>query len=127
MSSPRIRIALADDQEMVREGIKSLLALSGKVDVVVEAANGEQLLAALPGAPVDLLVMDIRMPVRDGIETLREGLHEAYLLEYGRTQLIQHEPHLFHRLLGCIAQKGEIFLHAFELPGGGKAAPGFGK
>ena len=70
--SARIRIALVDDQELVREGIKSLLALSGRVDVVLEAANGQALLDALPGASFDVLVMDIRMPVRDGIETLRE-------------------------------------------------------
>ncbi|HVF33776.1 MAG TPA: response regulator transcription factor [Candidatus Saccharimonadia bacterium] len=72
MSNPRIRIALADDQELVREGIKSLLALSGKVDVVLEAANGQAVLDTIAGAGVDVLVMDIRMPVRDGIETLRE-------------------------------------------------------
>lgn len=72
MSAPRIRVALADDQEMVREGIKSLLALSGKVDVVLEAPNGARLLESLAGVPVDVLVMDVRMPVRDGIETLRE-------------------------------------------------------
>ncbi len=70
--STRVRIALADDQAMVREGIKSLLALSGKVDVVLEAANGRALLDALPAASIDVLVMDIRMPVLDGIETLRE-------------------------------------------------------
>ena len=70
--SARIRVALVDDQELVREGIKSLLALSGRIDVVLEAADGQALLDALPGAAVDVLVMDIRMPVRDGIETLRE-------------------------------------------------------
>ena len=70
--SARIRVALVDDQELVREGIKSLLALSGRIDVVLEAADGQALLDALPGAAIDVLVMDIRMPVRDGIETLRE-------------------------------------------------------
>ena len=68
----RLKIALVDDQELVREGIKSLLVLSGRIDVVLEAGDGDALLAALPATPVDVLVMDIRMPVRDGIETLRE-------------------------------------------------------
>ena len=70
--SARIRIALVDDQELVREGIKSLLALSGKVDVVLEAAHGDALLARFDPAGVDVVVMDMRMPVRDGVGTLRE-------------------------------------------------------
>ena len=70
--SARIRIALVDDQELVREGVKSLLALSGKVDVVLEAAHGDALLARFDPAAVDVVVMDMRMPVRDGVGTLRE-------------------------------------------------------
>jgi DNA-binding NarL/FixJ family response regulator len=66
-----IRVALVDDQDLVREGIKSLLALSGSVAVVVEARDGDALLAAdLSG--VDVVVMDIRMPGRDGLSALRE-------------------------------------------------------
>ena len=70
--SARIRIALVDDQELVREGVKSLLALSGKVDVVLEAAHGDALLARFDAATIDVVVMDMRMPVRDGVGTLRE-------------------------------------------------------
>jgi len=70
--STRVRIALVDDQELVREGIKSLLVLSGKVDVVLEAAHGDALLEQFDAAMVDVVVMDIRMPVRDGVGTLRE-------------------------------------------------------
>ncbi len=66
-----LRIALADDQDLVREGIKSLLALSGQVAVAVEARNGDELLSAdLTG--IDIVVLDIRMPGRDGLEALRE-------------------------------------------------------
>lgn len=70
--SVRVRVALADDQAMVREGIKSLLALSGRVDVVVEAADGAALLEALASHAVDVVVMDVRMPGRDGLDALRE-------------------------------------------------------
>lgn len=66
-----IRVALVDDQDLVREGIKSLLALSGAVAVVVEARDGDALLAADLKA-VDVVVMDIRMPGRDGLSALRE-------------------------------------------------------
>lgn len=71
MTAP-VRIALVDDQDLVREGIKALLALSGRVQVVLEARDGDQLLAALPTAPVEVVVMDIRMPGRDGLATLAE-------------------------------------------------------
>jgi DNA-binding NarL/FixJ family response regulator len=66
-----IRIALIDDQDLVREGIKSLLALSGEVAVVLEGRDGDALLDAdLEG--IDVVVMDIRMPGRDGLSALRE-------------------------------------------------------
>lgn len=69
-SSP-IRVALIDDQDLVREGIKSLLALSGEVAVVIEGRDGNAVLEADLGA-VDVVVMDIRMPGRDGLSALRE-------------------------------------------------------
>lgn len=71
MTAP-VRIALADDQDLVREGIKALLALSGRVQVILEARDGDELLAALDGASVDVVVMDIRMPGRDGLSALAE-------------------------------------------------------
>jgi DNA-binding NarL/FixJ family response regulator len=66
-----IRVALIDDQDMVREGIKSLLALSGEVAVVLEGRDGNALLDA-DLATVDVVVMDIRMPGCDGLTALRE-------------------------------------------------------
>jgi DNA-binding NarL/FixJ family response regulator len=66
-----VRVALIDDQDMVREGIKSLLALSGEVAVVVEGRDGDALLDA-DLSSVDVVVMDIRMPGRDGVSALRE-------------------------------------------------------
>lgn len=70
MSAP-IRIALIDDQDLVREGIKSLLALSGEVAIVVEGRDGDALLDA-DLSQVEVVVMDIRMPGRDGLSALRE-------------------------------------------------------
>lgn len=67
-----MRIALVDDQDLVREGIKALLALSGRVQVVFEARDGDELLAGIAGHAVDVVVMDIRMPGRDGLSTLAE-------------------------------------------------------
>ena len=66
-----IRVALIDDQDLVREGIKSLLALSGEVAVLLEGRDGDALLGADLSA-IDVVVMDIRMPGRDGLSALRE-------------------------------------------------------
>lgn len=65
-------IALVDDQDLVREGIKSLLALSGRVRVVLEARDGDALLEHIDAAKPDVVVMDIRMPGRDGLSALAE-------------------------------------------------------
>ena len=65
-----LRIALADDQALVRKGLKALLTQPG-IAVVVEAANGEELLAALDTTAVDVIVSDIRMPGTNGIDALR--------------------------------------------------------
>jgi len=66
-----IRIALADDQALVRAGLKALLEGFGDLHVAVEAEDGDALLAALAATPVDVVLSDIRMPGRSGTEALR--------------------------------------------------------
>lgn len=65
-----LRIALADDQALVRKGLKALLTQPG-IAVVIEAANGDELLTALDTIAVDVIVSDIRMPGTSGIDALR--------------------------------------------------------
>ncbi|MCA1780194.1 MAG: response regulator transcription factor [Xanthomonadaceae bacterium] len=65
------RIALADDQALIRKGLISVINELPGLEVVVEAASGEPLLEALAETPVDLVVSDIRMPGVDGIELCR--------------------------------------------------------
>lgn len=67
-----LRIALADDQTLVRAGLKALLELTGSVCVACEAVDGAALLAALTDHTVDVVVSDIRMPVLDGFGMLRQ-------------------------------------------------------
>lgn len=62
-----IRIALADDQVLVRGGFRALLEAEPDVEVVGEASSGEELLALVRRAPVDVVLMDIRMPDGDGL------------------------------------------------------------
>lgn len=66
-----VRIALCDDQALILRGLSSLLADLG-IEIALEAADAERLLAALPQRPVDLIVSDIRMPGLGGLGLIRE-------------------------------------------------------
>ncbi len=64
-------VVLADDQDLVRSGLRALLEARG-IEVLAEAANGREALRAAREWRPDVLVMDIRMPVLDGIAATRE-------------------------------------------------------
>jgi DNA-binding NarL/FixJ family response regulator len=64
-------IMIVDDQAMVREGLRLILSLHEEIDIVGEAANGEELLGLLRNMLPDVILMDIRMPVMNGIDTLK--------------------------------------------------------
>jgi DNA-binding NarL/FixJ family response regulator len=63
-----IRVAIADDQALFREGLRTLLSTRAEVTVVGEAANGEEALALVSTLNPDVVLMDLRMPVLDGIQ-----------------------------------------------------------
>ena len=69
--TPVLRIALADDQALIRHGLRALLQDLGGLEVAIEAEDGEVLLAALQRTRVDVIVADIRMPRRSGIDVVR--------------------------------------------------------
>ncbi len=66
-----IRLFIADDQGMVRRGLASLLSLEPDIEVVGEAGDGQQAVEAIGRLRPDVALMDIRMPVMDGLEALR--------------------------------------------------------
>jgi DNA-binding NarL/FixJ family response regulator len=67
-----ISVLLVDDQTLVRQGIESLLGLSDKVQVVAQAADGCEVLAAVSEYQPQVILLDIRMPRQDGITTLKQ-------------------------------------------------------
>jgi len=72
-----IRVAICDDQALVRDGLRVQLGLAPDIDVVGEASDGEQAVALARRERPDVLVMDIRMPVLDGIEATRRIVADA--------------------------------------------------
>lgn len=67
-----IRVALADDQTLVRQGIRRLLELADDLQVVGEAGDGEEALVLLRRERPDVALLDVRMPKRSGLDVLRE-------------------------------------------------------
>jgi len=66
-----IRVCVADDQTLVRQGIRSLLHVDDEFAVVAEASDGVEALAAVAAGGIDVLLLDLRMPRLDGIGVLR--------------------------------------------------------
>lgn len=66
-----IRVILIDDQTLVRSGIRGLLSLTGDIQVVDEAADGDQALQVIGSVEADVVLLDIRMPGRSGIDVLK--------------------------------------------------------
>lgn len=71
-----IKVMLADDHILMREGIRQLLEYDGGVEVIEEASDGEECLEKLIKSKPQVLLLDINMPVKNGIEVLQEIRNE---------------------------------------------------
>ncbi|MFT6274472.1 MAG: DNA-binding NarL/FixJ family response regulator [Halioglobus sp.] len=66
------RVLIVDDQQLVRDGLQSLLQLKDSIAVIGQAANGKEALAFLAAHEVDVVLLDIRMPEMDGLQLLAQ-------------------------------------------------------
>ncbi len=70
----RTKIAIVEDQDLFREGLKLILSQIESIDVCFDTSNGFELLDYLRSNHVDVILMDINMPVIDGVETTKEAI-----------------------------------------------------
>lgn len=67
----KIKIAIADDYKIFREGLKVGFSADDNLEVIMEADNGEDLLKALETTTPDVIIMDLKMPIMDGMEATK--------------------------------------------------------
>lgn len=72
MNDAKIRLLLVDDQQIIRQGLRSLLEAKPDLEVVGEAENGQQAIALVAAVHPDVVLMDVRMPVMDGVAATRQ-------------------------------------------------------
>ncbi|GGQ04093.1 response regulator [Streptosporangium pseudovulgare] len=124
-----IRVLLADDQPLIRSGFRALLDLEDDIEVVAEAGDGGEALALARKHLPDIALVDVRMPVMDGIEATRRiaadpalaRVHVVILTNYGL------DEHVFDALRAGAAGflvkdiQPEDFLHAVRVAARGDA------
>ena len=76
-SGERIRVMVVDDHSIVREGLKHVLEQSGEFEVVGQAGDGEEAVRVAAEVSPDVVVMDVMMPRKDGVEACREIMETA--------------------------------------------------
>jgi two-component system nitrate/nitrite response regulator NarL len=74
---PAIRVLVADDHELFRDGVRKLLEGTGNISIVGEAADGNECLRSLEKLKPDILLLDLRMPEKDGLAVLESLNFEA--------------------------------------------------
>jgi DNA-binding NarL/FixJ family response regulator len=102
----KLRLLIADDHEIVREGLRSLLELQGW-KVVAEAVNGEDAVKKAKETNPDIAIMDIRLPGMDGIEAARQILQNGKQTKV--LMLTMHDSKEFVRKAIEIGAQGYIW------------------
>jgi DNA-binding NarL/FixJ family response regulator len=72
MTESKICLLLVDDQIIIRQGLRSLLESKPDLEVIGEASNGEEAIAAVDTLHPDVVLMDVRMPIMDGVAATRQ-------------------------------------------------------
>jgi NarL family two-component system response regulator LiaR len=94
---PRIRVLIVDDHDMLREGLASFLGAYPDLELAGQAASGGEALRACETAHPDVILMDLKMPEMDGVQTTRKilerhpGMKIVALTSFGEEDLVRAE------------------------------------
>jgi DNA-binding NarL/FixJ family response regulator len=102
--SARLRVLIVDDDALVRSGLRMMLAGTERVDVVGEARDGGEVLAAVDAHHPDVILMDLRMPRVDGLAAM---------------DLLRHQPHPPEVIVLTTFDADELVLRAIRAGAGG--------
>lgn len=125
-----IRVLIVDDQEMIRAGLRTILEAQDDIEVVGDVGDGFQALALLSERDVDVVLMDIRMPGIDGVETTRRirATHSPEQLRIIILTTFEHDENVFAALragangfLGKAVGPAELAAGIAEVAAGGGA------
>ncbi len=72
-----VRVLVVDDQRLMRDGIASLLEMQDAIEVIGTASNGQEAIEKAASLGPDVILMDVRMPVMDGVEATRQVRHKS--------------------------------------------------
>ena len=137
-----IRILIADDHAIFRQGLKQILADEPECRLVGEATNGDDLLARLRAIPCDVVLLDLSMPGRSGIGLVRDvqetnggqkvivlSMHEEhqYIVEALKAGAVGYvtKASASEQLIEAIRKvsRGEVFVSAAAVAGGRSGSP----
>jgi len=94
----KIKIILVDDHEIVRDGIKSLLLNNENIEIISEASNSGELYKSLESSVPDLIIMDISLPGKSGIEITKELSEESPELKVLILSMFTEEEFIFNAI-----------------------------
>lgn len=100
----KIKIAIADDYKIFREGLKVSLGQDDNLQVIFEAENGEDLIAGLETIQPDIIIMDLKMPIMDGMEA---------------TQIIRKKFNAIKVLVVSMYEDDKFIIHLMEIGANG--------
>lgn len=94
-----VRVVLADDQALVRSGIRMILEVSNEIEVVGEAEDGDRAIALVNGLAPDLVLMDIRMPRVNGVEATRRLVRAGCASRIVMLTTFDQDEHVYDALV----------------------------